>query len=143
MRLLVLHLIFLVLSCGGEDEGCEREAKLQSYQNNFSMRKREIADDIIALVEDVIQAEEESLGELPGPVASQNISRSKFQDISGRIKEEVSFEVLLEKDLSRQKRMFGLGRRTTFGRIKRSLVKTKQVELFEQGKIEEGSINED
>ena len=55
MRLLVLHLIFLVLSCGGEYEGGEREAKLQSYQNNFSMRKREIADDIMALIEDVIQ----------------------------------------------------------------------------------------
>jgi len=120
---IVLNLLFLVLSCGGEDEGGEREERLQLLKRNFSRRKREIADAIIILVEDVIQAEEESLYELPGSDASQNTSNSQFQDISQRIKEEVSIEVLLEND---------------FGRNKRDLlVKAKQVELFEQGSVKE------
>jgi len=142
MRPIVLHLVFITLTCGGEDEG-GKEERLQSYQSNFARRKREIADAIIALVEDVIQAEGEHFGELPGSVATQNISSSKFRDISRRIKEEVSIEVLLEKDLSKPKIMFSPGMRSTFGRKNQNLVKTKQVEVFEQGKIKEGGINED
>jgi hypothetical protein len=142
MRPIFLNLVLIVLSCGGEDEGGEREERFKLLISNFSRRKREIADAIVILVEDVIQAEEESLSKMPGTDASQNTSNSQFQDISWRIKEEVSIEVLLEKDLSKQKRMFSPGRRTTFGRNKRDPVKAKQVELSEQVEIQKRSVKE-